>query len=107
MLYASAGTLLVFLPFALCSADLGEFFYVFVAAPIVSLVLIVLAIFKKGRRRISALSMLIVYWLVSVTLVVNYSAVRDHARWFLWSQGYKAQVLGPVMPGSAGLRHTE
>jgi hypothetical protein len=107
MLYASAGTLLVFLPFALNSADVGEFFYIFVAAPIVSLVLFVLAGLKKGRGRISALSMLAVYWAVSVTLVVNYSAVRDHARWFLWSKGYKARVLSLPASGSGRLRHTE
>jgi hypothetical protein len=106
-LYAAAGTSLVFLPFALSSADFGEFFYVFVAAPLVSLVLIVLAIVKKGRQRLSVLSMLIVCWIVSAALVGNYTAVRDAARWFLWSKGYKAQVLGQMASESGGLKHTE
>jgi hypothetical protein len=106
-LYAAAGTLFVFLPFALSSADFGQFFYVFVAAPIISLVLIVLAVLKKGRHRLSSLSMLFVYWVVSAALVGNYSAVRDAARWFLWSKGYKAQVLGQPASESGGLKHTE
>ena len=106
-LYAAAGTLLVFLPFVLSSADLGEFFYVFLAVPIVSLVFIVLAILKKGRHRLAALSMLVVCWIVSAALVGNYSAVRDAARWFLWSNGYKARVLAQPISESGGLKHTE
>jgi hypothetical protein len=105
--YAAVGTLLIFLPFALWSADLGELLYAFVAVPIVSFVLIVLAIVKKGRPRLSALSMLVVCWLVSAPLVINYSAIRDTARWFLWSKGYKAQVLGQPASESRGLKHTE
>jgi hypothetical protein len=42
------------------AADFGELLYVFVAAPIISVVLMVLAIVKKGRPRLSVLSMLIV-----------------------------------------------
>jgi len=106
-LYAAAGTLLVFLPFAIYSADFGELLYVFVAAPIISVVLMVLAIVKKGRPRLSVLSMLIVSWMVSAALVVNYSAVRDAARWLLWSKVYKAEVLSQPALESAGLKHTE
>jgi hypothetical protein len=106
-LYAAVGTLLLFLPFVLSSADFGEFFYVIFAVPIVSLVLIVIAFLKKGRHWRAALSMLIVCWIVSVALVGNYSAVRDAARWFLWSNGYKARVLAQPISESGGLKHTE
>jgi hypothetical protein len=106
-LYAAVGTLLVFLPFALSSADLGEIFYVFVAAPVVSLVLIVFAVLRKGRRRQVTLSMLVVYWIVSATLVANYSAIRDTARWFLWANGYKAAVLRQPASENGEFKHTE
>jgi hypothetical protein len=105
--YAAMATLLLFTPFALSSADFGEFFYVLIAVPIVSLVLIVFACLNKGRQGLSALSMLFVYWMLSAILVVNYSAVRDIARWVLWSRGYKAQVLGQPASESRGLQHTE
>jgi hypothetical protein len=104
-LYAAAGTFLVFLPFALCSADLGEFFYVCLAAPIVSLILIVIAFRRRGRYRQSTLSMLIIFWIISAALVAGYSAVRDVARWSLWSRGYKAQVLGRRISKDGELKH--
>ena len=86
---------------------MGELLYLLVAVPIVSLVLLILAIRKKGRERLSILSMLVVYWGVSAVLVRNQLAVRDTARWFLWSKGYKAEVL--AQPGSASgeLKHVE
>jgi hypothetical protein len=88
-LCAALGTCLVFLPFVLSSADLGEILYVCLAAPVVSIVLIVFAIRRKGRRRLSSLQ-LIVYLAVSSILVENYAAVRDVARWMLWSSNYKS-----------------
>jgi hypothetical protein len=105
-LYAAAGTSFLFLPFVLSSADFGGLVYVFVAAPIVSLVLIGFAIRKKGHHRLSVLSMLVVYWAVSVALVENYSAVRDATRWFLWSKAFQAQVLVQPVADNGGLRHT-
>jgi len=106
-LYAAVGTVVVFLPLVISSADLGVIFYLFVAAPIVSVALFVLAVRKKGRQRLSVLSMLVVYWAVSTALVGRSSAVRDAARWFLWSKADKAEVL--TQPGSASreLKHAE
>jgi hypothetical protein len=105
-LFAAVGTLLVFLPFAIASADLGEFIYIFVAVPTVTVVLMVLAIRKKGIHRRSALLVLIVYWVVSAALVGNYSSVRDAARWLIWSKGYKAAVLGQPASEVGDLKHT-
>jgi hypothetical protein len=106
-LYGAAGTSIVFLPLVISSAVFGKMLYLFVAAPIVSLVLLILAVLMKGRLRLSVLSMLVVFWAVSAALLANYSAVRDATRWFLWSKGYKAWVL--AQPGSASgeLKHVE
>jgi hypothetical protein len=106
-LYAAAGTLLALLILAIASPDWGEILYCVLAVPTVSLVLVILAVRKKGRHRLSALSMLVIYWVVSAALVWNYSAVRDTSRWFLWSKGYKAKVLAQPDPASGSLRHTE
>jgi hypothetical protein len=105
--YAAVGASIVFLPLVISSADLGEILYLFVAAPIVSSVLLILAIRKKGRQRLSVLSMLVVYWGVSAALIGNHSAVRDAARWFLWSKGYKAEVLAHRGSASGELKHIE
>jgi hypothetical protein len=104
--YAAVSTLIFFLPFVLSSADFGAFFYVVVAAPFISLVLIVAAVVKKGRRW-SVLSMLATYWAVSAILVLNYSAVRDTARWLLWSKEYKAETLRQADSGSGEFKHTD
>jgi hypothetical protein len=104
--YAAAGALIVVLPLAMSSADLGALFYLFVTA-IVTLALVVTVIHKKRRQRLSALSMLVVYCSVSAVLFVNYSAVRDDARWLLWSKGYKAQVLAQPAYASGELKHVE
>jgi hypothetical protein len=106
-LCAALGTCLVFLPFVLSSADFGEILYVCLAAPIVSIVLIVFAIRRKGRRRLSSLLMLIVYLAVSSILVENYAAVRDVARWMLWSSNYKSEMKRHPISHVGELGHVE
>jgi hypothetical protein len=104
-LYAAAATLVVFLPFALWSADLGAVIYVVVVAPIVSLVLLAVVLAAKSNRRRTVLSMLAVYWIGSAALVDNYSAVRDATRWLLFSKAYKAKVLEQSATDGRGLNH--
>jgi hypothetical protein len=106
-IYAVVGTLIVFLPLVISSADLGTVLYLFAAVPILSLVLIILAILKKGRQRLSVLSMLVVFWVVSAVLLANSSAVRDDARWLLWSRAYKDEVLKQPEPANGELKHVE
>src|ERR1700686_3619953 len=106
--YAAVGAFLLLLPLVISDASWGEIFYLFVAAPIVSLVLLIRAIRKKeALQLLSVISMLAVFWAVSAVLMRNQVAVRDTARWFRWSKGYKAQVL--AQPGSASgeLKHVE
>jgi hypothetical protein len=106
-LYAAVGTVMVFLPLVISSADLGFLFYLFVAIPLVSVVLFTLAVRKKGRQRLSMLSMLVVYWAGSAVLVRNDTALRETARWSLWSRRYKADVLRQPDSASGELRHAE
>jgi hypothetical protein len=105
--YVAAGAVIIFLPFVISSAVWGEILYLIVAVPFASIVLLILAIHQKGRQRLSVLSILIVYWAITAALEGNYSAVRDTARWSLWSKGYKSWVL--AQPGSASgeLKHVE
>jgi hypothetical protein len=108
-LYAAVGTLIIFLTIVISGIDLGlgQTLYVIVVAPVVSLVLLILAIRKKSRQRLSVLAMLVVFVILSVILVENNSAVREAARWFLLSKAYKAKAL--AQPDSAGgeLKHVE
>jgi hypothetical protein len=105
--YAAVGGLIVFLPIAIYGNGIDDLLYIFVGAPIVSLILLVVAIRKKRRQSLSVLSMLVVYCAVSWGLFKNSEVLRTAARWFLWSKGYKAAVL--AQPGSANgdLKHIE
>ena len=44
---------------------------------------------------------------MSAALVGNYSAVRDAARWFLWSKSYKTEVLAQLDSARGELKHVE
>jgi hypothetical protein len=106
-LYTAVAALIVFLPLVILSADLGVILYLFVAIPIVSVVLLTLAVRKKGRQRLAMLSMLVVYWAVSAVLVENDTTLREAARWSLWSRRYKADVLRQPDSASGELKHAE
>ena len=60
---------------------------------------------QKGRRRVKALLMLAAFLAVPALLLSNYSLIRDHARWFFLSAGYKAKVLAE--PADGRLKHAE
>src|SRR5258708_37031320 len=104
-LYAAAGALIVFLPIALSSEfDFGEIIYIFLVTPIVSLILLVIAVSKKS---LSVLAMLVVYCEVSWALVNQSDSLRTTGRWLLWSKGYETQILGQPYPANGELRHIE
>jgi hypothetical protein len=107
-LYAVLGTFIVFIPIAVGqSSDISLFLYILVAIPIISLFLLIYAVLKKGRRRLSILSLLVVYWAVSVALVANYSAIRDTSRWLVWSHDYKVEILAQPASANGELKHVE
>ena len=103
--YAVLGTFIVFVPVAIWTSE--GIFYFIVVAPLISLFLLVYAILKKRRQRLSVLSMLVVYWAVSAALGANYSAIRDTSRWLVRSHDYKAKVLAQPASANGDLKHVE
>jgi hypothetical protein len=99
---ASLGLLVLSLVFA--GSDLGAVLC-FGVALVSALSLLVFGVTKKGRQRVIALLVLIVYLWVPVLLLSNYSLVRDHVRWFFLSRGYKSRVLAQVP--NEQLKHVE
>ena len=74
-------------------------------ALISTLLLFAFGVAKKGRQRLAALLVVMVYVFAAMLLKSNYSLVRDHVRWLFLSGGYKAQVL--AQPPSEELKHAE
>ena len=106
--YAAVGALFLFVPFITTFGyDGGEFLYVLLAIPIISIALIVLAFFKRGRLRLAVLSMLVVFWASSWGLLKNALEVRSEVRWLFLSRHYKAKVLAEPVPANGELKHIE
>ncbi len=108
---AACATVLNFFILISSFFDLGEIAYLFLCVPILSLLMVILVVFAAVReKRMPGLPVFLsfpVYWVISWVLFTNMDAVRTHARWFLESRGYKAQVLAQPEPGNGELRHIE
>jgi hypothetical protein len=109
--YAGVGALVFFVPIMVLAPDMGEFLYIVVAAPIITFVLLIFAIcfvfLKKRRLSLAVLSMLVVYWAVTLGLARISFELRTLTRWLLWSKDYKAQVLTQPDPGNGIMKHIE
>jgi hypothetical protein len=105
-LYAGVGALILFVPIMIYGIDLAEMAYIFIAGPIISLSLIAVAIFKKGRF-LAVLSMLATYWIISMGLFINSTQLHWTVRWLLGSKQYKAEVLKQPKSANGELRHIE
>jgi hypothetical protein len=111
-LYAAAGTSVVFL-LIITTGDFGMqgLTYDWVVIPCVTIALILTAVVFAIRHRrlkcISTLSILIVFLVVSWALSGNSLYVRTQCRWFLWSKGYKTNVLAQSSKANGELRHVE
>ena len=108
-LAALLGTLVIFLILAICQSE--SLVYLFFVVPIISVVLIVFAVYsaiaRKKLRSVSILSMLAIFWVLSVPLFKNYLAVRSAARWLIWSDDYKARVVAQPAPANGDLKHLD
>jgi hypothetical protein len=106
---ALVGTPVIFLILAICQSE--SLVYLFFVVPIISVVLIVFAVYsaiaRKKLRSVSILSMLAIFWLLSVLLFRNYLAVRSAARWLIWSDDYKARVVAQPAPANGDLKHLD
>jgi hypothetical protein len=105
-LYAAVGALILFVPIMIYGIDLVEIAYIFIAGPVISLVLIVVSIFKKGRR-LAVLSMLAAYWIVSLGLFINSRELHWTVRWLVGSKQYKAELQKQPAAANGELRHIE
>jgi hypothetical protein len=107
-LYAVLATCLVFVPVMIYGdRGISLLLYTFVVAPIISITVLVFALCKNGRQRLSALAMLAVFCVVSVVLVRNEDEVRTAARWLLWARNYKAELLAQPASAKGELKHIE
>lgn len=108
LLYVAAATVVICVLDALAESD-GLVYLL--AAAVVSLLsfvlLLVAAIAKKFRICITALSMLLVFWIVSFGMVRNHYSIRNTARWSLWSRRYKEEVLAQPETVNGDLKHVE
>jgi len=106
LIYSAIGALILFVPIITTYGyDGGKFIYVLLVIPIVSITLLVLAFFKRGRLRLAVLSMLIIFWATSWGLLKNALDVRSEARWLFTSKEYKAKVLAEPVLANGELRH--
>jgi hypothetical protein len=103
--YAAVGAFIVVLPFIIYAYDIGEVLYLFIGVPVISLVFVVVIVFKK--RRLAVFSMLVVYWALTWILVRNSFELRSTGRWLVWSKDYKAEVLAQPQSPNGDLRHIE
>ena len=108
-LAALLSTPLIFLIVAIFQSE--SLVYLFFMVPIISVVLIVFAVYsaitRKKLRSVSILSMLAIFWVLSVPLFKNYLAVRSAARWLIWSRDYKAEVVAQPPPANGDLKHLD
>lgn len=108
--YAAVGAFLAFLACVLYSPE-GDFFYLLLVVPAVSLLAFLLfaycAIRRRFRRCLSVLAMLMVYCAVSWASFRNAQSLRGTIRWALHSKQYKARVLAQPMLSNGELRHLQ
>jgi hypothetical protein len=109
LLYAALGMVGVCIPVAIWESD-GLLYFV-VVAPLVTLCLLALSLYsavrKKPRRCVATLFMLLVYLSLSFALHNNCRAIRNTARWSLWADDYKAQVLKQPDSANEEFKHIE
>src|SRR3984885_16042852 len=99
-----ASLILIVLSLVFGGADLGAVLSFWIAL-VSALLLFAFGVSKKGRQRLAAFFVVMVYLLASILLLSNYSLVRDHVRWFLLSGSYKAKVL--AQSPNEQLKHAE
>src|ERR1700735_40170 len=106
---ALLGTPLIFLILAIFQRE--SLVYLFIVVPIISLLLIVIALYSaitgKKSRCPSILAMLSIFWILSVPLFKNYLPIRSAARWSIWSNDYKAAVAAQPSPTNVNLKHLD
>lgn len=105
--------LLIFGGVATFPTDISFFLYVFVVAPILLVVTVGSVIQTVIRRRQfrTIIAMLAVLWVMGVSIFL-YShehpfAIREAAKWLVWSHEYKKQVQAQLSSPNGDFQHME
>jgi hypothetical protein len=110
-IYAAIGAVVIFLPIATFAYNFGELVYILIGAPIICLILLVVAIviafYRNWLRSLAILSMLFVYGTVTWGLFRNSLELHTTTQWLLHSKNYKSQVLAQPAPADGDFRHVE
>ena len=109
-IHTIAATSALLLLLFLWSPD-ADSLYIFIVAPIACLVwlglIIASAVRRKFQRSLGMLLTLILFSLVSGTLLANEAALRPRLRWLLFARYFKAQVISQPIPANGELKHVE
>ena len=105
--FSAIGALILFVPIMIYGINIPEDLYIYLVAPIISVILLVVAFRKKGLQRMAVLSMLVVYSAVSLSLYKNSHELRITARWLLWSKDLKAKILAQPNTANGELKHID
>lgn len=108
-LAALLATPVLFLIFAVFQPE--SLVYGLFVVPFITILLFLWAmknvIAKRNRRFLAILSMLAIFWVLSVPLFRNHLAIRSAARWLIWSTDYKAKVTAQPPAASGDLKHLD
>jgi hypothetical protein len=112
-IYAALTAVALAFAIGLCQSDLSLLLYLSALAALLFSFLVLLlyaAIGKKNRRRsLRQVPTLAIFSAVLMAFLFfgrHYpTAIRDFARWTVWSRDYKAQVLAQAPPANGELKH--
>jgi ribose/xylose/arabinose/galactoside ABC-type transport system permease subunit len=113
LLRAAVIGLLACTAIATCQADTSLFLNVFVVAPVLLVFTIGLVVYALIRRRQlrTILATLAVLWAIAACFFLynreHPFAIRETARWLIWSREYKQQVLAQPTSVNGDLKHIE
>ncbi len=117
-IYAAIAGLVISTPLAFLDADLYLFLTIFVVAPtlfVISVVVVVWLVYDAvcyGQRQLQPiLGALAILWAIPISFLLYDSAhpseLRETARWFSSSQDYKNEVLAQPASANGQLKHIE
>jgi hypothetical protein len=109
LLSPASVALLLFVPIMAFGDDYEELLYVFLAAPLLTVIWASVVLVRAlARRRMPGLSILVtfpLFWVVTLALSVNSAQIHSLVRWTFHSREFKARVLSRE-PEPNALRHT-
>jgi hypothetical protein len=113
-LYATLVSIALLLPLDVGWPDPSFLINLFIVVPFLVLATVALLVYigvegiRSRLRRAVALPLLVSLisaWSVAAFLEFHHQAIRDDSRWFIWSRGYKLQVLTEPMPPDGHLKY--